>query len=370
MKSQIAALFIAAVAAFPVIADTLTVKADAPKRYVVKKGDTLWDISSLYLRSPWKWPELWQNNPQIDNPHLIFPGDILALGYDENGNPVLRIDKGVRKLSPQVRIITAKGEAIPTLPLSVLEPYLIFDQALSKDDLDDVPIVLGSNKNFKLSIAGHLLYVKGDLLQGGTYGIYRKGKPYQDGFSTLAYETKLMGTGRVVKAGDIQDGLPSTLRVDDVKQEIKAGDFVMPIAQGQDHKAAFQMSKPSQAVDGKIIASGNRHTEFGAMSVVVLNLGSSQKLVEGSVLNILRQSPTVIENEDGPRYLEDSSSLDKLIGDIGSLFGEDNSEDSTVWHMPSEKVGELMLFKVYDNISYAMVTKTSHPIRVGDSVTN
>ncbi|KZN60451.1 LysM peptidoglycan-binding domain-containing protein [Pseudoalteromonas luteoviolacea] len=370
MKSQIAALFIAAVAALPVIADTLTVKADAPKRYVVKKGDTLWDISSLYLRSPWKWPELWQNNPQIDNPHLIYPGDILALEVDENGNPVLRIDKGVRKLSPKARIITAKGEAIPTLPLSILEPYLIFDQALSNDELEDIPIVLGSNKNFKMSIIGHLLYVKGDLLQGGAYGIYRKGQPYQDGFTTLAYETKLVGTGRVVKAGDIQDGLPSTLRVDDVKQEIKAGDFVMPIAQGQDHKAAFQMSKPSQEIDGKIIASGNRHTEFGAMSVVVLNLGSSQKLVEGSVLNILRQSPTVIENEDGPRYLEDSSSLDKLIGDIGSLFGEDNSEDSTVWHMPSEKVGELMLFKVYDNISYAMVIQTSHPIRVGDSVTN
>ncbi|MCG7551142.1 LysM domain-containing protein [Pseudoalteromonas sp. Of7M-16] len=370
MKSQIAALIMAAAAVFPAIADTLTVKSDAPKRYVVKKGDTLWDISSLYLNSPWKWPELWQQNPQINNPHLIYPGDILSLGVDEHGNPVLIIDKGVRKLSPNVRIIEAKGSAIPTLPLSLLEPYLSYDQALDKGDIDAFPIILGSNKNFKMSVTGHLLYVKGDLTRGGNYGIYRQGKPYKDGLRTLAYETMLVGTARALETGDIADGVPSTVKVETVKREIKAGDFVMPLSQGQDHKANFKMSKPSQGVEGEIIASSNQHREFGPMSVVVLNVGSKQRLVEGNILDIFRQSPTVVERDGTPKYIEDSSSLDKLIGDVGSWFGEGNSENSTVWHMPSEKVGELMLFKVYDNISYAMVLKTSHPIQVGDSVTN
>lgn len=370
MKSQIAALIMAAAAVFPAIADTLTVKSDAPKRYVVKKGDTLWDISSLYLHSPWKWPQLWQTNPQIDNPHLIYPGDILSLGLDEHGNPVLIIDKGVRKLSPHVRIIAEKGTAIPTLPLAVLEPYLSYDQALEKDDLAQFPIVLGSNKNFKMSVTGHLLYVKGNLLQGGNYGVYRQGSAYKDGSRTLAYETILVGTARAMKPGNIESGIPSTVKVEAVKREIKAGDFLMPLPQGQDFKATFKMSKPSQAVDGVIIASSNQHSEFGPLSVVVLNIGSKQQLVEGSVLDILRQSPTVVERNGTPKYLEDSSSLDKLIGDIGSWFGEENSEDSTVWHMPSEKVGELMLFKVYDNISYAMVMKTTQPIQVGDSVTD
>ncbi|MDK1290261.1 LysM peptidoglycan-binding domain-containing protein [Pseudoalteromonas umbrosa] len=370
MKSQIAALLLAASAVFPTMADTLTVKSDAPKRYVVKKGDTLWDISSLYLNSPWKWRALWQQNPQIDNPHLIYPGDILSLGQDEHGNPILVIDKGVRKLSPHVRIIAEKGTAIPTLPLSVLEPYLSYDQALEQNDIDGHPIVLGANKNFKMSITGHLLYVKGNLVQGGNYGIYRRGSAYKDGLKTLAYETILVGTARALNAGDISEGVPSTVKIETVKREVKAGDFLMPLPQGQDFKATFKMSRPTEAVDGTIIASSSQHSEFGPMSVVVLNVGSKQQLVEGSVLDILRQSPTVVERGGTPKYLEDSSSLDKLVGEIGSWFGEENSENSTVWHMPSEKVGELMLFKVYDNISYAMVMKTTQPAQIGDSVTN
>lgn len=123
MKYPIAAIMIASCTVFSVKAEPLTVKADAPQHYVVKKGDTLWDISKMYLRSPWKWKQLWQWNPNIANPDLIYPGDNLKLQYDAHGNPMLILDKGIKKLSPHVRVINQKSTAIPTLPLPMMEPF-------------------------------------------------------------------------------------------------------------------------------------------------------------------------------------------------------------------------------------------------------
>ena len=127
--------FLAAVlilsSAFSSHADVLSIKKDAPKQYVVKKGDTLWDISGVYLSEPWLWPQLWQMNPQINNPHLIYPGDALALIYDAHGNPRLVINSGFKKLSPQGRMTPKGKNAIPTLPLELLRPYLTYEQAIS-----------------------------------------------------------------------------------------------------------------------------------------------------------------------------------------------------------------------------------------------
>ncbi|MCO7191273.1 MULTISPECIES: LysM peptidoglycan-binding domain-containing protein [unclassified Pseudoalteromonas] len=372
MKSHIAALLLATSAVFPALAQTLAVKTSAPERYVVKKGDTLWDISSLYLNSPWKWPALWQWNPQIKNPHLIYPGDVLSLHYDSEGNPRLSLAKGVRRLSPQVRVVSDKNQAIPTLPLAVMEPFMRFEQALGAGDFAELPMVLGSNFNYKMNIEGHLLYVKGDLPRGGNYGIYRKGDAYRDpdNGAILAYESILVGTARVIRTGNIEAGEPSTVKIESVRREVKPSDVLMPISSGQTYSANFKMTQPMQAISGNIIASSNKLREFSTMAVVVIDLGRKDDLQEGNVLAIHRQSPTVIEKETGPSYIEDASSLDKVITEVSEWFGEDNDEDSVVWHMPKEKVGELMLFKVYDNISYAMVTKTRQPVRVGDSVSS
>lgn len=370
MKYPIAALILASCSVFSVKADTLAVKADAPQRYVVKKGDTLWDISKMYLRSPWKWKQLWQWNPSIQNPDLIYPGDSLKLLYDENGNPMLVLDKGVKKLSPHTRIVNQKAAAIPTLPLPIMEPFLRFEQALSESEFSDSPIVLGANRNIKNATPGHLLYVKADLVKGGHYAIYRRGEIYRelDNQQQLGMEAVLVGTGHVVEQGDLAAGRPAKLQLEVAKQEVRAGDIVLPISTGQSFPAQFSMSRPEQQTSGRIIASDNKLREFSTMNVVVLDVGSKAQLKEGHILDIVRQSPTVIESQHGPRYIEDASRLDKMITEMGSWFGEENDDDSVVWHMPKEKVGELMVFKVYQDLSYAMVVETSEPIRVGDYV--
>ncbi|MFC3033206.1 LysM peptidoglycan-binding domain-containing protein [Pseudoalteromonas fenneropenaei] len=368
MKSSFVAWFFAAATAFAVQAEQVTVKSTAPQQYVVKQGDTLWDISSLYLASPWRWQELWQSNPQIKNPDLIYPGDVLALVYDASGVPQLQLVKGVKKLSPTSRVALKSLRAIPTLPMNLIEPYLTYEIAMSDEDVAALPIVLGANRNVKMNTQGQLLYIKGDVNQQAVYGIYRLGEHYRDLQSqqVLARETKLVATVRAVHGGNIAAGTPASVAVETVKQEIRAGDVLMPLQQL--YSAQFKMSRPSNAVQGQIVATNNQLREFSTMSIVVLNLGKADEVNEGHILDIQRQSPTVIEGQAGPRYIEDANSLEKLVKAVAETFGTENSEASVVWTMPKEKVGELMIFKVFDKVSYALVTKTREPLRVGDYV--
>ncbi|NOU51389.1 LysM peptidoglycan-binding domain-containing protein [Pseudoalteromonas sp. JBTF-M23] len=371
MKHSFTALIMATCIAFSAFAqETLTVKGDAPIQYTVKDGDTLWDISKLYLSSPWQWQMLWQQNPQLSNPHLIYPGDVLKLQFDSQGLPLLLLDKGVKKLSPVARVTVQKSTAIPTLPMALIEPLIAFEQALSEQDLKGHPYVLGANYNVKLATQGHVLYVKGDLEQYTHYGIYNIGDPYLDPKSTeiLAYEVRLVGTARVLAEGNLAQGAPAKVRVESAKREIKASDILMPLSKGHSFSVQFNMLRPSQEVNGTIIASDNKLREFGATSVVILNIGKEQQLKEGHILDINKRSPTVIEGNKGPRYVEDANSLEKFTKSVRELFGTENTDNSVVWTMPEEKVGELMVFKVYDKVSYALVTDATQPIRVGDSV--
>lgn len=367
MKSPLLAIMLTLSAAFPAVADVLKIKKGAPKQYVVKKGDTLWDISGIYLDEPWLWPELWQMNPQIDNPHLIYPGDALALIYDADGNPRLVINKGYRKLSPQGRITPKGRDAITTLPLEMIKPYISYEQAMNSDDIKGKPYILGANENTKTQTLGHILYVKGDLQVHKAYAIYHKGDPYTDlTGEVLATRASYVGIARAFRAGDEKNGVPSSLLVESVKREIQQGDFLMPAMEGQMLPAYFDIHRPLEPVTGNIIASPREVREFSTMDVVVLNLGSEQNIEAGHVLDLERQSPTVIDGPRGPRYPEDSSKYEKLLSDVSQLFGDESDEQNTTWTMPKEKVGELIVFKVYDKVSYALITKNQHPIRIGD----
>jgi hypothetical protein len=368
MKSPLVAIMLALSAAFPAVADVLTIKKDAPKQYVVKKGDTLWDISGIYLDEPWLWPELWQMNPQIDNPHLIYPGDALALLYDADGNPRLVINNAYRKLSPQGRITPKGKNAVTTLPLELIKPYLTYEQAINIDDIDDKPYILGANQNSKTQTLGHILYINGDLKLNQAYAIYHKGEPYVDPKTktVLANKASYVGVARVFRRGDVSKGVPSSVRVESVKREIKQGDFLLPVMQGQMLPAYFNIHRPEQPIEGSVIASPNQSREFSTMDIVVLNLGSEQQVEPGHVLDIERQSPGVIDGQRGPRYPEDSSQFEKLVFDASEFFGVEPDDGNTVWTMPKEKVGELIIFKVYDKVSYALITKNQHPIRIGD----
>lgn len=351
-----------------VFADILKLRADAPANYVVKRGDTLWDISGLYLEHPWLWPQLWQLNPQIENPHLIYPGDVLSLSFDSDGRPRLSVNASAKptiRLSPESRTVLKRPDAISTLPLGIIRSFLTYDQALSQQEIDSLPYVLGSSSAAKSATESDVIYVKGQLEQGASYALYRQGRPYIDSETgeTLGYETRLVATVRAFRAGQdaTEDNaiVPASLQVLNLHREIRQGDKVIPAYDTEALPAHFLMSKPQHDIEGTIIAAASELREFARMDVVVLNRGQHE-LRPGDMLGIYRNSPTVIDGKNGPVYLEDATKLQKVMRDFG---GEALS-------MPQEKVGELMVFKVAEKVSFAIVTQTSRPVRVGDKISN
>jgi len=363
------------------LADELKVKADAPATYTVKKGDTLWDISGIYLDKPWRWPDLWKINPQVENPHLIFPGDVLTLSYDENGRPVLSLnEQTVVKLSPQDNA-PAHGEvrsgksikmsphnrktlkvskAVTTVPLTLIRPFLTFEQALSEQQITALPYVLGGDEQVKNLSEGHLLYVRGQLEPDAAYGVYRQGKAYTDPDSkeVLGYETRLVATGRVTRTGQAEPLEPATLALVDVRQEIRQGDRVLPAADGQSLPAFFTMRKPENPITGSIIDTTSNLREFSTWDIVVLNKGQQDQMKAGYMFGIYRQSPAVVDSDNGPVYTTDATLYQRVMGGV----------DGEPLQMPQEKVGELMVFKVAEKVSFAIVTGTKKPIRVGDRI--
>jgi len=359
-------------------AETLAVRPDAPKMYTVQQGDTLWDISALYLQQPWLWPQLWKLNPQVENPHLIYPGDVLSLSYDEDGRPVLSVNgsvlsvsptdanaenratQGIRKLSPQVRRSLKSTEAVTTIPLMMIRPFLTYEQSLSAERIDGLPYVLGADDHIKNAIQGHILYVRGQLQQDMAYGIYRKGKAYKDPQTEeiLGYETILVGTARAFRAGGAAANEPASVTVLDVKQEIRQGDRLIPAADGQTLPAFFMMRKPEAALSGTIIDSTSEMREFSSWDIVVLNKGLQDGVKAGYMFAISRQSPTVVDSSRGPVYTSDATKYQKIMSTI----------DGERIEMPKEQIGELMVFKVAERTSFAIVTGTKKPIRVGDSI--
>lgn len=374
------------------IAEEIAIKPDAPKTYTVKEGDTLWDISGLYLQQPWQWPQLWKLNPQVVNPDLIYPGDTLSLSYDSAGNPVLSVNDenvikvspdaadsapvqdsaatsdtssdysslGIRKLSPSARKTLKSAKAITTLPLTMIRPFLTYEQALSDKEIQGLPYVLGANEQVKNAGQGHTLYVRGQLDQGASYGIYRKGKAYIDPETQLllGYETQLVGTAKAFRSGNAEGTEPASVTVIDVKQEIKQGDRLLPAAQGQSLPAFFVMTKPEQSIEGIIIDTTSDLREFAKWDIVVLNKGELADVKPGYMFSIYRQSPGVVDTKTGPVYIDDASKYQRVTGGI----------DGDALEMPREKVGELMVFKVSERTSFAIVTGTKKPIRVGDEI--
>ena len=192
------------------LASELQLNEDAPKTYIVKKGDTLWDISGLFLKEPWLWPKLWRLNPDIDNPHLIYPGDELRLVYDKNGQPMLVKGKPELKWSPKARKLAKEQNPVTIVPLENLRPYLNYSLVLSEDDFENGPVVLGGDEAFKTNMEGAKLYVKGDLDSGKSYAIYHQGEEIIDPETdeSLGYHALLVGTAKGVRRGNLEENKP------------------------------------------------------------------------------------------------------------------------------------------------------------------
>lgn len=354
------------------IADEILLNESAPTTYVVVKGDTLWDISAVFLEQPWLWPKLWRLNPEISNPHLIYPGDVLRLVYDENGEPMLVVnqpettddgkpvvvvkEKPNLKWSPKVRT-TVKGEAIEILPLHIIAPYIRYQNLFTQEQLDTMPYVIGSDEGHRSSIDNFNVYVNDNLVLAKTYGIYHKGKEIVDPETqeSLGFEGVLVGTAQATALGDMENKKPGTLYVTSANREIRSSSYIIPINEGQLLPSKFTMKAADESLRGSIIQSATDGREFGKLEVIMINRGREHDVQLGDVMSIQRKSPKVIETKNGPTYAIEAARWDKI--------GEDD------YDMPEEKIGHIMVFKLYDKTSMAIILSTEKPARLADTVT-
>lgn len=384
MRQQLLAFLVSFSVFFSIdlVADELKLKVDAPTLYVVKTGDTLWDIAGLYLQHPWLWPRLWKLNPQVNNPHLIYPGDQLHLQFDADGQPILTLNSqrvavsssgsvqapghsavsASIKLTPQIRRIAKADKPVPSIALAVIEPFLSEEQLVSEQQLENLPYVLGGKDNVKNAVSGHVLYVKGELDQTQVYGIYRQGEAYEDPQTgdLMGYEAVLMAEAKVLQPAMVDEQQVSRIEVQNSRREVRQGDRLLPMPQQSLYPDFFQLQSPEALVSGVIVDSASQWREFAKGEIVLLNQGLNAQLQPGHLLGIFRQSPPVVDFGDKPSYPEDSDKLQRVLHEVVGSADE----------MPTELVGQLMIVKVDEHSSFAMILRTEQPVRVGDLIGN
>lgn len=346
------------------LADQLKINDDAPKTHIVVKGDTLWDISSIFLKQPWLWPKLWRLNPEISNPHLIYPGDIITLVFDDKGEPMLVLEsikvKANYKWSPKIRQKSKNDMAIRLLPLEVIAPFIKYDHLFSAEQLEKLPYVIGSDEGYKSSINGFKVYVNKNLDLAKTYAIYNKGEEVIDPetHDSLGFYVDLVATGQALRTGNQDESEPATLKVTTAKREIRSGDFVVPVHDGQMFPSVFTMKAAAKSLRGAIVKASSDGREFGKLEVVMINRGTEHQVTVGDVMAIKRLSPGVVDTSKGPEYTIETSRWNRL-----------RTSDGSDYKMPEELLGELMVFKVYQQASMALILRTEKPARLQDVVT-
>jgi len=347
------------------LAEQLKINDDAPKTYVVEKGDTLWDISAIFLKQPWLWPKLWRLNPEINNPHLIYPGDILVLTFDDQGQPMLVIEpikvKPSYKWSPKIRQQSKDDSAIRLLPLEVIAPFIKYEHLFSAEQLDQLPYVIGSDEGYRSSVNGFKVYVNKDLQLAKTYAIYNKGEEVIDPETQepLGFYVDLVATGQAISTGNMKEKEPATIKVSTAKREIRSGYYVVPVHDGQMLPSVFSMKAVNKSFRGAIVKASSNGREFGKLEVVMINRGLDDKVAVGDIMAIKRLSPSVVDTNSGPIYTNDAPRWDRML----------SSSNGSDYKMPEEFLGELMIFKVYQEASMALILRTEKPARLQDIVT-
>ena len=318
--------------------DTLALKADHPQTYVVKKGDTLWHISGLFLKDPWLWPKIWHVNPQVDNPHLIYPGDELNLVYI-NGQPKLVVKRNRDvKLTPSVRV-SDLDKAIPAIPMDAVAPFLSNSRVLTTATLDEAPYVLAGKSGHIISGAGDELYARGEFDdEQKAYGIFRKGDAYIDPDSgeVLGIQAFSVAGAKLIA----QDKSVATLALNATSEEVRRGDRLLP-DEDRDLFANFHPSAPADEISGYIIAVEGGVSQIGSMDVVVINKGTRENVEVGQIMAIYRR---------------------------GELVRDQISKD--VVKVPDTRAGLLMVFRTFEKVSYALVLRATEVLSVNDKIKN
>jgi len=333
----------------PVLADVLTLREDHPQTYVVRKGDTLWDISEHFLATPWLWPRLWQANPQVANPHLIYPGDRLQLIW-VNGEPRL-VRKKVVHLSPQVRI-EPKEKPIPTLPLAALQAFLPLDRVMQPDRLEQAPQVLGTSRGHMRVVSQERLYASTSLDPASSYGIFRPAQIYvdKDSGETLGQRLDFIAAASVLPRQESE--LYSALEVARDYRAAQQGDRLLPLPEGEGLDVYFAPTLARPGLNGYILDSESRSRALSKHDVVFVSLGANDAVRVGDVLRIYRPGQEVIASGEQWFYRERAPLASRLLG------GHD-------YQLPDAPVGELMVFRTYESMALALITRSEDLIRQG-----
>ncbi|OIQ25142.1 MAG: peptidoglycan-binding protein [Vibrio sp. MedPE-SWchi] len=313
---------------------SLTIKEGAPKTYTVVKGDTLWDISELYLDSPWLWPKLWKNNPDINNPHLIYPGDRLTL-YWINGQPVLSL-KPMVKLSPKVRVL--EKQAVPTLKEGLFVPYLQSDRLIDLDTLNLSSKVLGASSGKQYLTSDESLFITGDN-HDVHWGIYRVAQEYQRDDKTIVALKRIASAKLRESEIDI-----TRLQVINQEQEIWLNDIALPDVSIDELELSttFYPSPSPANSQAKILGALNGSQYSVKNQVVIIDKGSEDDLSQGSMYSLL-QSGVSIYSKKGQHSYEDTTGQATL-------------------QLPNTQVGSLMVIRPYRYFSLALITVSDAPI--------
>lgn len=327
-----------------------------PERYIVKKGDTLWDISSMFLTDAWRWPEIWYVNPEIENPHLIYPGDIILLRFVE-GQPQLSVERGETarttklsppqaewegdrnvKMEPSVRASPLRS-AIPAIPLDAIASLLMTGRIVERRTLERAPYVLAGVDERLVFGPSDRFYGRGRWTDDtSVYGVFRKGEVYQDPDTReiLGFEAREIGSATV----EARNGNIYTFALDSVSQDVRIGDRLLPTEERRVDSTFFPAA-PDRPVEGVILTVLGGVTQVGRNDVVTVNRGLREGIDVGHVLAIYKRGAIVRDRVTRGRV-----------------------------RLPSERAGLLMIFRTFEKMSYALVLQTKEPLHVDDIVQN
>ena len=314
-----------------------------PVDYVVKDGDTLWDIAGKFLKDPWRWKQIWRSNPDIQNPDLIYPGDRLVLRYDENGPYLEHLSSRERaarktvKMTPAV-YIEQLDRAIPAIPPGVIMPFLMDPRIVEEGGLNDTAYITeGVEGNILLGQLSEVYARKVDGAPGTKYKVLRMGDPLVDPDSkkVLAYETVFLGEAEMVRPGD-----PAKMMLTRAVQEVQPGDRMLPYAK----KVSFPYYQPAtvtRPVTAYIMSTYGSLSETAMGEIVTISVGEQDGIRQGDVLQIMRNAGLATDPITKKKY-----------------------------ERPVERSGVLMVFKTFDKVSYALIMRSTKAVHVGDRVVN
>ena len=324
--------------------------AGAPDEYVVQVGDTLWDIAATFLRDPWYWPEVWYVNPQVENPHLIYPGDVLALVTIDGRERITTVRGSTYRVSPTARV-TPLTESITSIPYEQIAAFLSKGLVLEKSQADQLPYILATRGDHMMASAGNEIYIRGGRpsANGTEFSVVHVGDELRDPDDNdlLGYQGIYVGEGSQTRGGD-----PATVSLTDTNREALAGDRLIP--ETVDIPLNFFPKAPDTNVEGRIISVVDGVSLIGQYQVVVLNRGARNGLAPGDVLTVFQAGETVRDRYAGRSFNSTGG---------GFMGGESVT-------LPDEAAGTVMIFKVYDRIGYGLVMEATSDIHVLDAVRN